>query len=208
MKGHKRMRMITIHGSREIKGAEALAVRLAASRAFEQTSLRRRLERAEVRHRHSPERLSVEKAMLAVEEAFVKALWVLQRTEGGDGPIGYVSAGMDYSHDAVDVIGQAIANGGWQTPAPRPALPSSKEITAAERIQTWVLMLDPLPARVLTVGAMSKRGDAGNKINWNRVRARLPELERYTVRGLSGIYTSALRAIVAELTSAKMSGKN
>jgi hypothetical protein len=200
---NKKMRMVTMHGATVVKGEAALALRLAASQSFRDANLRRRLERVEIRHRHTPERLSVEKAMLSVEEAFVKAIWVLQRTEGGDGPAGYTS-GMSYRAEDVDLIGQAIAEGGWKTPAPRPAIPSAKEITAAERIQTWVLMLEPLPARVLTVGAMSKCGDAGRKVNWMRVKGRLPELDGYSTRSLQGLYTGALRDLVAELTTQRM----
>ena len=65
--------------------------------------------------------------------------------------------------------------------------------------------LDATEARVLTVGAYSKRGDAGRKVNWMRVKARLPEIAHYTNRHLQGIYTSALRNIVSELTAQKLS---
>lgn len=198
------MRMIVELNGKQVPKDQQKAFLVDVSRSFRESSLQRRFQRAEVRHRHTPERLSVEKAMLTVEAAFVNALWVLQRTEGGDGPCGYVSGGIAYEMEAVDAYGQALANGGWQTPAPRPAIPSAKEISAAERVQTWVRLLDPLSARVLTVGAMSKRGDAGRKINWERVRHRLPELAGYSRRSLQGIYTGALREIVAELTTERM----
>lgn len=195
-----RRKEITVHGSRVVEGDEARDLRLAASQSIRNAGLVRRLERVEIRHRHTPDRLSVEKAMLAVEEAFVNALWVLQRVEGGDGPIGYVSGSVDYMADHVDLYGQAVA-GTLRTPAPRPAIPSAKEITLAEHVQTWVTLLDPMPARVLTIGAMSKRGDAGRRVNWIRVKRRLPELGGYSTRALQGFYTGALREIVAELTT-------
>lgn len=193
-------KLVVIHGGKELSSDEGNALLLEWSNRFAENRSRMapryaRIERLPVHRR------SVERAMLVVEEAFVKAMWVLQCTEGGDGPIGYVSGGIGYSHDQLDRYVQALANGGWQTPAPRPAIPSAKEITAAENAHLWVRFLDPAQARVLTVGAMSKRGDAGRKVAWMRVRPRLPEFKHHTVRHLQGIYTGALREIVARLTA-------
>lgn len=191
--------LVVVHGSRTLSPDEADALLRHISAAIQSRSLiGRRYDRIEDKVR--PERRSVERAMLVVEEAFVKAMWVLQRTTGDDRPAGFEgNTGISYIAENVDRIGQAVANGGWIMPAPRPAQPSSKEITAAENAHLWVRFLEPLPARVLTVGAMSKRGDAGRRVNWNRVRPRLPELDGYTVRSLQGIYTAALRSIVVKL---------
>lgn len=201
------MRMITIHGSKTLHGAEGLAVRLAASAVMMSRNTQRLSARAARIETLPVHRRSIERAALAVEEQFVKAMWVLQRSTGETRPIGFNgSNGLSYMAEHVDLIGQAVANGGWNLPAPRPALPSSREIDAAAEAQTWLTYLDPQEARVLTVGAMSKFGDAGRKINWTRVRGRLPELASYTTRTLQMIYTRALRNIVAELTHRKASG--
>ena len=60
-------------------------------------------------------------------------------------------------------------------------------------------------AKILVVGATSKRGDAGRRINWLRLRAGLPELADMTIRTLQRRYQDALRAIVSELTIARLS---
>lgn len=197
------MRMVTIHGSRTLDGEEALALRLAASE-----SLRRHSGRMAVRAQrieHLPiERRSVERAMLAVEEQFVKGMWVLQRAMTSDGHRDKGRCGLPYFQEALDRYAQAIEKGGWDVPPPRPAVPTGKEIDAANATQGWLNYLDPVEARVLTVGAMSKRGDAGRRVNWARVRLRLPELADYSTRHLQGIYTRALRNVVAELSLRRM----
>jgi hypothetical protein len=138
--------------------------------------------------------------MLMVEIKFVKALWVLERSVSPDGARGHSSRnGIGYFHDRIDQYANAVANGGWHTAAPRPSLPGSKEIDEAVRVQRWLEYLDPTDARLLTIGAMSKRGDAGRKINWMRVRGGLPELKDEPVRTLQAAYTRALRHMVAEL---------
>jgi hypothetical protein len=149
-------------------------------------------------------RRSVERAALAVETQFVKGLWVLQLAVNSDGHRPSGRCGLAYMQEAVDRIGQAIDKGGWDMPPPRPAIPSSKEIDAATETQKWLDCLEPTEARVLTVGALSKRGDAGRKVNWMRVRPRLPELGDLSVRSLQAIYARALRNIVAELTARQM----
>lgn len=188
-------------GSRVLPPETGKAVLAQVSESFHNTRLRRRLERCEMRHRHTPERLSVEKAMLAVEERFVAAMWVLERALPQEGVAGYGNrAGMDYLREEED---HWLA-GRWQHIAPRPAVPSGREIDAARKAHGWVRHLDELQARVLTVGAMSKRGDSARKVNWNRVRSRLPEIESYTVRHLQGLYSGALRAIVGALTMERL----
>ena len=199
-----KVRIVTIHGSKRLEGAEALAVRLAASEALRANSLERMSRRAARIDTLPPHRRSVERAALAVETQFVKGLWVLLRATSSDGPRSSGRCGLAYMPEAVDRIGQAIDKGGWDMPPPRPSLPSSKEIDAATETQNWLQFLEPTEARVLTVGALSKRGDAGRTINWNRVRSRLPELADYSTRTLQGIYSRAVRNIVAELTARQM----
>ena len=193
-------------GGKPIPREEGKVIALEVSRAFrerqEQARLSKRAARVEAL---PPQRRSVERAMLAVEEAFVRAMWVLQRGTSEDRPVGFSgNTGLNYLAEHVDLIGQAVANGGWLIPEPRPAIPASKEITAAENCQLWLRYLAPLEARVLTVGAMSKRGDAGRRVNWIRVRSRLPELKDMPERTLRHTYTSALRNIVSHLTAERM----
>jgi hypothetical protein len=163
----------------------------------EQSRMARRLERTD---RLPVERRSVARAMLLVELKFVKALWVLERAMSADGARGHAKRnGLDYMHDRLDQYAQAVANGGWFVPAARPALPSAKEIDEASKVQRWLEFLDPCDARLLTIGAMSKRGDAGRRINWMRVRESLPEIRNEPARTLKEGYTRALRHMVAEL---------
>lgn len=195
------MRMVTVYGSQTLTGDAALALRLEASKGLrdraELSLAARRLERTD---RLPIERRSVARAMILVEIKVVKALWVLERAVSADGARGHSSRnGLDYMQDDVDRIGQAIANGGWHIAAPRPGLPSSKEIDEAAKVQGWLGFLDPSDARLLTIGAMAKRGDAGRKINWMRVRPGLPELKDVPVRTLQSYYVRSLRHMVAEL---------
>lgn len=198
------MRMVTIWGSKELVGAEGLAVRLQASAGMMARNAERVSARAARINTLPPHRRSVERAALAIEARFVKGLWVLQLAVRADSPRESARNGLSYMQDSVDRYGQAVANGGWDMPAPRPAAPSGKEIDAAMDSQRWLSFLEPLEARVLTVGALSKRGDAGRRVNWMRVRDRLPELGGYSTRSLQAIYTRALRNIVAELTAEKI----
>lgn len=189
------------YGSQTFTGEAAKAVVLDASRRFtaraEVSRAARRLERVD---RLPAERRSVARAMILVEIKFVKAMWVLERAVSSDGARGHASRnGIDYMQDRIDQYANAVANGGWMIPAPRPSLPSSKEIDEAVRVQRWLEFLDPADARLLTIGAMAKRGDAGRKINWMRVRPGLPELKDAPVRTLQSYYSRALRHMVAEL---------
>ena len=196
-----RRKEITMHGSRIVEGEEAISVRLEASRSIvarHNSRMDYRYDRVETLPLH---RRSVERAMLGIEEKLVKALWVIERSTSSDKPRGYDGRnGFDYMPEAIDLYGEAVAKGGYETPPARPALPESKEITEARQTQRLLELLDdPREARVLTVGAMSKRGDPGRRVNWSRVKERLPELKGFTDRHLRGIYSAALRSMVAEL---------
>jgi hypothetical protein len=98
--------------------------------------LQRRLERTTQRHEGFPERQSVAIAMLAVEEQIVKALWTIARLPlGGTAPTPTSRHGIDYAHEPSDVhsIYADAAGGKWDTVAPRPALPSAKDISQPTR---------------------------------------------------------------------------
>jgi hypothetical protein len=170
--------------------------------------LQRRLERTKERLAHSPERQSVAIAMLAVEEQIVKALWTIARQPLGKiAPLQPGRCGLEYLHDRADIhaIYADAAGGKWDSIAPRPSVPSAKDITAADRVQEWLLLVDDEGLRrILVVGATDKRGDAGRQIRWERVREHLREFDGYTVRSMKGKYQEALRIIASELTIARV----
>lgn len=199
-------RMVVVHGGKELEKEAGSELLLSLSQRMDARRLQRRLERINKRHEHSPERRSVAIAMLAVEEQLVKALWVIARQPLGKvAPLRPNRCGLEYMPDVIDIYAEAIAKGGWQTPAPRPALPSAKEITAANRVHEWLLLIDDERLRkLLVVGATNKRGDAGRQVQWERVREHLPEWGGYTVRSLKAGYQDALRTIVARLTTARV----
>jgi hypothetical protein len=201
-KGNK-VRMVAIVGSQEFSGKDATAVILDASNAFRQRQAER-LSRRVHRINGSPERLSVQRAMLAVEDRLVHALWVLARLPNERG-VGYATRhGIDYTPDRVDRYAEAVAAGGWRDSAPRPAVPSAKAIDQMYEPLSWLKFLDRTTARLLTVAAQSKRGETACNISWGRVRQTLPELKDYTTNRLHRVYRDGLRTIVNELTLARM----
>lgn len=205
-KGNRKMRMEVIVNGRAVPKAEQHAVLLGSTERFHARRLQRRLERTVKRHEHSPERQSVAVAMLAVEEQIVKALWTIARQPLGKiAPLQPGRCGLDYLHDRLDIhaIYADAAGGKWDSIAPKPALPSSKDISAADKVQEWLLLLDDEGLRrILVCGATSKRGDAGRQIHWGRVRDTMPELAGLPARTLKWRYQEALRIIVSELTEA------
>jgi hypothetical protein len=158
------------------------------------------LERRMQRISHIPERLSVAKAMFSVEQRLVEALWTLARLPNDRG-IGFAQRnGIGYLDERADLYANAVANGGWLTVAPRPAPPSARAIDAMHEPLDWLRMLDRAQAKLLTEGAMSRRGDMANPVRWSKIRKKL-EMDHLTVRTLQRRYEAAVRAIVAELTN-------
>lgn len=202
------MKVDVIHGSRRVPRDEAKALLVSVSENFRANQLRGRLERARHRNAHLPrERQSVAVAMLAVEDRLVRAFWTIARLPLTAAPQSARRWGLVYYHDDSDTMaGYADAAGGkWDSLAPRPALPSAKAIDDATAVLDWLLLCDDVPLRrVLVIGATSKRGDAGRKVNWIRVRAALPELSKVSRRTLQRRYEDALRCIVAGLTLARV----
>lgn len=202
------MRMEVISNGRLVPKDQQHAFMVGVSERMNARTLQGRVERAKRRHEGSPERQSVAIAMLAVEEQIVKALWTIARQ-----PLGRISpmpsgrCGVDYIHDRSDVFSIYVdAKGGkWDMVAPRPALPSAKDISQANLAQDWLLLIDDEGLRrLLVAGATSKRGDAGRGVNWMRVRQSLRELGGLSVRTLKWRYSEALRIIVSELTLARV----
>lgn len=195
----------TIHGSRTLSGEDATALRIEVSRSIRQRA-EQRFDRAERRLADAPERLSVRRAMLSIEQRLVEALWTLARLPGDRG-IGYAKRnGLGYFHEYADKVEQAKA-AGWLTTAPMAAPPDAKAIDAMHEPLDWLRYLDRERARILTLGAQYKRGDMARNIGWARIRERNPELKDYSARYLARRYHEALRTLVAELTIARMGQK-
>jgi hypothetical protein len=204
-KGKRPMRMEVIHGSRVVPKDQQREFLAGVSERMNARRLHSRLDRIEKRHSHSPERLSVEKAMLAVEERIVRAYWVLARLPNDKG-IGYARRnGVDYMLDRDDRFANAVSAGGkWEQQAPRPATPSGKDIDAMQEPFEWLRWLDEADARILAAGAMWKRGDAGRNVNWIRAKAGNRSIANFTNEQLKQKYRQALRTIVAELTARRL----
>lgn len=201
-----KVRMVVVHGGRELPTEQGNALLVDLSLRIGAKRLQSRLGMIERRHGHVPERLSVEKAMLAVEEHLVKAFWTIARQPGNGGSTS--RCGVSYVHDPEDVDARYAdaAGGKWESIAPRPSLPSSRDIDAANVALDWLLLIDDERMRkLLVMGATSKRGDAGRRINWERLHPGLREHNGVTVRTLQRKYQEALRIIVSELTIARMS---
>lgn len=196
------MRQVTVMGSRTLSPEEAAAVRMEVSRSFRQRqeqSFERRVQRVA----HCPERMSVAKAMFAVEQRLVEALWTLARLPNDRG-VGFASRnGVGYLEERADLYANAVANGGWLTVPPKPAPPSAKAIDAMHEPLDWLRFLDRPIAKLLSEGAMSRCGDMANPVRWSRIRKKMG-LEHLTVRTLQRRYEGALRDIVAALTERRM----
>lgn len=200
-----KQRLVVVHGDKELGRDEGHALSLSVSARFRARQLQRRLERTQ-KENPAPERQSVAIAMLAVEERLVKAFWTIARQPARNlGPGLLAKCGLAYLPDKTDLAGYTDAAGGkWDSVAPRPALPSSREIDEANRALDWLLYVDEVRRKVLVVGATSKRGDTGRQINWPRIRDRVPELAGLSTRTCQGRYREALRIIVNELTLARL----
>lgn len=202
----QKVKLVVVHGGRELDTEQGHALSLSASDRFRLRQLERRLERSDHRNSDVPERQSVATAMLAIEERLVKAFWTIARQPSRNiGPQLLDRCGLDYTPDGTDFSGYVDAAGGkWHSVAPRPAVPSGKEIDDANGALDWLLYIDEAKRKILVVGATSKRGDAGRQINWARIRQVMPQLAGLSSRTCQGRYREALRIIVNELTLAHL----
>lgn len=212
------MKMILVENGRTIPKAEAQAVLLEVSRTF-RVRQAERLDRVEKRYQRNgcaPERASVSRAMIAVEDRLVRAFWTIARQPAQvgpktsfdkDGDLRLGHSGLGYFPEPGDLTGyQDAAGGRWDSVAPRPPIPGSKEIDQASAALDWLLFVDEPRRRVLVAGATSKRGDSARQINWTRLKHGMPDLKDYSSRTLHGRYREALRIIVNELTLARLAG--
>jgi hypothetical protein len=201
-------KLVVVHGGRELPDELGKAASLSASARFRARQLERRMERSTRENAH-PERQSVAIAMLAVEERLVKAFWTIARQPARNlGPVIAARCGLDYMNDRSDVDARYTdaAGGKWDSIAPRPPVPSGKEIDCANGALDWLLFVDEPKRKILVAGATSKRGDTGRQINWPRLRQGMPELAGLSTRTCQGRYREALRIIVNELTLARLAG--
>lgn len=188
------MRMVAIVGRSEYRGEEAKAVVLAASRSFRDRA-EAHIDRRIRRFNGCPERLSVAKAMFAIEQRIVEALWTLARLPNDRG-IGFAQRnGVGYFHDYADKVEQAKA-AGWLTTPPKPSPPDARAIDAMTEPLEWLRLLERGNAKLLSEGAMSRRGDMANPVRWSRIRKSL-EMEHLTIRTLQRRYEQALRDLIA-----------
>lgn len=201
----QKLNLVVVHGGRELGSEEGKVLSLAASENFRARQDERRIERA-LRSHAAPDRRSVAVAMLAVEARLVKAFWTIARQPARNlAPMNGGRCGVDYIPDRHDLSGYADAAGGkWFSVAPRPAIPSGKEIDDANEALDWLLHVDEGRRKILVAGATSKRGDLGRQISWIRLRSALPECGGLSTRTLQGRYREALRIIVSELTIARL----
>lgn len=196
------LRIVTEFRGRQLTGSAGEQLRIEACR-----NMNWRMESRIARLPDVPERRSVARAMLSVEERLVKAFWTIARQPlGAAQPMDVKRCGIEYIHDRADTHARYkdAAGGKWEAEAPRPSLPSAKEIDAADQALDWLLLIgDETMRKLLVVGATFKRGDAGRRINWLLVRAKMPELSGLSLRTLKWRYQEALRIIVNELTLAR-----
>lgn len=199
------MRMAYELNGKPVASEHGKALALAAVEAMDARRVNGRISRLP----SAPDRQSVAYAMLMVEIRLVKAFWTIARQPLGSAvPMDARRNGVGYVHDRDDTHARYAdaAGGKWETAAPRPSLPSSKEIDAANEALDWLLLIeDEGLRRLLVVGATSKRGDAGRRINWIRLRSGLTDYADMTVRTMQRRYQDALRTIVTEMTLARMS---
>lgn len=191
MKHRRNLKLITVYGSKVLDDDEARALRLAKSASISARP------RHQTRLAQAPERRSMHRAMLAVEARIVDACWTLARLPMGKGNGWPPRNGIDYVHDDLDMWAAGIH---WAAPRPKPAPPPAKSIDAMVEPLGWLQLCDRRDARVLAMGATSKRGDVFRYVNWGEVRERLPELKGYSRRSLQKFYTDGLRCIVIELS--------
>lgn len=205
----KSMRFEVIENGRAVPKKLQRAVVLEASDRF-RARQQMRMDQTVRRNGHCPERKSVAIAMLSVEIRLVEAFWTISRQPAtGLAPGALSRCGLEYIHERGDLSGYADPAGGrWNSVAPRPSVPSGREIDRANEALDWLLFVDEPRRKLLVVGATSKLGDIGRLIAWARLRTGMPEYHGLSVRTLQSRYREALRIIVSELTLAFLAGSS
>lgn len=192
----RKLRFEVHHGSRIIPEAEQDNVLLRASATLRANREREEQVRALARRPTGEDAANVRFAMRAIEHRIVRGLFVLEISLPREGVPMDRQHGLEYMRERED----HYAAGQWQQQAPRPAVPSPKEISAANEAVRWIDSLSEEDARFVRVAAQSKRGERSARIKWERVFNRLPHLMGTSLRTLQDRYDRALRRIVAELS--------
>jgi hypothetical protein len=195
-KGKQRMQMQVVHGSRIVPKAEHQALLMAVSERrrakFEREQQMRALAR---RPKSGEDSTEMKIAIRSVELRIVRGLFVLEISLPPEGVPSARQHGLEYMVERED----HYLAGRWLHTAPRPAVPSPKEISAAEAAVRWI---DALPEeedrRFLRAAAQSKKGERGRGVAWERVISRLPHLAQTSPRTLQERYQRCLRLIVAD----------
>lgn len=193
----KAMRMVTEFRGREVRGDEAERLRHEAAIGLEVTKIL--TQRARPMRTDAVDRADIRHAMDTVEARIVEALWTLARLPEGRRPDGPNKHGVEYLQDRMDRWGAAVSEKGFETPPPRPPLPSARAIDAMYEPLEWLSLVPKDSGKLITVAAATKRGDAERKVSWGRVTLMIPEITGCSVRTLQRRYESGIRAIVAEL---------
>lgn len=192
------MNIVTIVGGKELPKEQARLVRLEASISLQVARHFDEKERERYRPIDAPDRLSVSKAMDAVEARLVAALWTLARLPGGSSG---GQCGLAYIQEESDRFSNAVANGGkWEEARPRPPIPSGRAIDAMDEPLRWLSFLERDHAQLVSTAAGTKRGDPTRHVSWGRVRLALPSVGGQSIRTLQRRYDGGIRAIVAQLT--------
>lgn len=160
--------------------------------------------RETVRRSHRPEtteRRSVAQAMLMVEIRLVKAFWILALSTRNPLPTAPQRHGLGYMFEQSDQDARYAdaASKNWASVSPKPALPSGKEIDAADEALDWLRLIDRCLAEIVSAGARSKRGDIGRRINWVRVRLQYPQLQALSSQRLRRSYQEGIRQLSARV---------
>lgn len=205
--GHA-LKIVTVVGRKELSGPEAERARIEASYGLKASQAIAEQHRSEQRARSRfvdvDDRVSVKRAMRAVEARIVEAVWTLARLPGGGNGSG--SCGIAYIHDAADRWANAIEKG-WEVPLPRPARPSPRAIDAMYEPLGWLSLLPRPQAMLVSVAATTKCGDVDRTVSWRRVRKSLAEAQTLSIDTLHRRYTGGIRAIVACLTEKALTEK-
>lgn len=208
-KRKKPVRIELMQGGRVVPKEEAAVILAGISERLAEKQDRGRLQRRMDRVQGSPEHVSIARAMILVESRLAKAFWTIaqQTSRTALRPTASSQHGVSYLHGDTDNFARYVdaPSGDWKSamPVPERPIPSNREIDAATEAQGWLLFVDEDDRKLLVIGATSKRGDAGRKINWKRIKEGRKELADIPVRTLQVRYQNALRTIVLALALAQ-----
>jgi hypothetical protein len=190
------MRLEVIHGSRVVPKDEQQAILVRISQRMRANREREEQVRALARRPSPDDSADMLFLTKVIEQHIVRGLWVIELSQALDGPRPAKRHGLEHLRERED----HFAAGQWIREASSPALPSSREIDAAERAKSWLRYLDEGQAKLLNVAALTKRGEWNSGVKWDAVKEKLIHLRGVHHSTLKDRYQRALRTIAAELT--------